>query len=187
MVSLKRHSQQPLAVNLSGMEQGRKRKSDHDVQGTVVKRPMLVTASLVDPMLAESPRVGLISLKELETAGIARFPELSFVWGNINEDAILTFSRQDMYNHPPLGAVSRVSIVINENGGYDFRVLMFVKETGTINSVNQFLELCQVAVDSAYKFCPGINHDTYKQYQVILRYDPKGLRHTLHPVQRIDS
>ena len=90
MVSLKRHSQQPLTVKLSGMEQGRKRKSDHDVQGTVVKRPMLVTASLVDPpmlvtaslvdpMLAESPRVGLISLKELETAGIARFPELSLV------------------------------------------------------------------------------------------------------------
>ena len=78
MVSLKRHSQQPLAVKLSGMEQGRKRKSEHD-EGTVVKRPMLVTASLVDPMLAESPRVGLISMKELETAGIARFPELSFV------------------------------------------------------------------------------------------------------------
>ena len=95
--------------------------------------------------------------------------------------------KKDMYDHPPLGTVSRVSIVINETGGYDFRVLMFVKERGTIASVDQFLGLCQVAVDSAYKFCPGIDQGIYKQYYDVIRYDPKSLRHTSYPVQRIDS
>ena len=39
-----------------------------------------------------------------------------------------------------------------------------------------------------YKFCPGINPDMYKtKYHDVIRYDPKKLRRTVHPVQRIDS
>ena len=47
--------------------------------------------------------------------------------------------KKDMYDHPPLGTVSRVSIVINETGGYDFRVLMFVKERGILLQLINFL------------------------------------------------
>ena len=54
---------------------------------------------------------------------------------------------------------------------------------------DEFLALCkQISAKGGYKFCPGFNPDMYKTtYLDFIRYDPKSLRRTVYPVQRIDS
>ena len=104
-------------------------------------------------------------------------------------DRCITCSRRDLHNHPPLGLVSRVQVVVNQDGKYDFQVILFSKEKGSITTIDDYLALCeQIAGKGGYKFCPGIDPNTYKTtYYDIIRYDPKSLRRTMHPVQRIDS
>ena len=91
----------------------------------------------------------------------------------------ITCHRRDMYNHPPLGLVSRVQVVVDQDGKYDNQVLLF----------DEYLALCdQISDKGGYKFCPGINPNTYKTtYHDVIRYDPKSLRRTVHPVHRVDS
>ena len=66
---------------------------------------------------------------------------------------------------------------------------MLSKEKGSISTTDEYLALCdQIATKGGYQFCPAINLETYKTtcYDVI-QYDPMSLRHTMHPVQWIDS
>ena len=93
-----------------------------------------------------------------------------------------------MYDHSPLGLISCVRIVVDKDGIYDYQVLLFTKEKWCISNINKYLALCeQISARSGYKFCPGINHDMYKGTYHDIRYDPKSLRSTVHPVQRIGS
>ena len=135
------------------------------------------------------PKVVAFTLDQLEESGKQQYPDLAFV-SCINEhgDSVLTCSRRDLYNHPPLGLVSRVQVV-DQDGKYDFQVLLFSKERGSVTTIDEYLALCdQIADKGGYKFCPGIDPDTYKtMYYDVIRYDPKSLRRTMHPVQRIDS
>ena len=94
------------------------------------------------------------TLEQLDKAGKEKYiTDLVFVAGiNENGDGVLTCSRRDVYNHPPLGLVSRVQVVVDQDGKYDFTVL---------STVHEYLSLCdQIAVKGGYKFCPGINPDT---------------------------
>ena len=92
-------------------------------------------------------------------------------------------SRRDMYNHPPLGIVSRVYVVIDEDGKYDYQVLLFSKEKGCISTVDDYLPSCgQISSKGGYKFCPGIYPDMYKTAYHIIQYDPKSLRRTVHHI-----
>ena len=136
------------------------------------------------------PKVVSFTLGQLEEAGKQMYPDLAFI-ACTNEcgDSVLTCSRRDLYNHPPLGLVSRVQVVVNQDGKYDFQVILFSKEKGSITTIGDYLALCeQIAGKGGYKFCPGIDPNTYKTtYYDIIRYDPKSLRRTMYPVQRIDS
>ncbi len=101
----------------------------------------------------------------------------------------LTCSRRDLHNHPPLGLVSRVQIVLDQEGQYEFQVLLFSKDKERISTVEDYLYLCgKIATKGGYKLCPGIDPDFYgTEYYDVIRYDPKSLRRTVHPIRRIDS
>ena len=136
------------------------------------------------------PKVVAFTLDQLQEAGKQHYPDLAFVsCTNERGDNVLTCSRRDLHDHPPVGLVSRVQIVVDQDGSYDFQVVMFSKEKGSITTVDEYLELChQIAGKGGYKFCPGIDPNSYKTtYYDVIRYDPKSLRRTTHPVTRIDS
>ena len=157
------------------------------MQTTLGKRKGNDLVACVDE---KRPRVVEFTLRQCEAAGLDRYPELSFEWGTVSGgNCVLTCTRRDLYEHPPLGLVSRAKIVLDERGEYNFQVLLFSKEKGIISTVEEYLALCdKIAVNSGYKFCPGFDPDIYKStYYDVICYDPKSLRHTTHPVQRIDS
>ena len=80
------------------------------------------------------------TLNQLEEASKLLYPELVFAsCVDENGNCALTCSRRDLYNHPPLGLVSRVRIVLDQNGKYSFQVLLFSEEEGTID---EYLQLC---------------------------------------------
>ena len=136
------------------------------------------------------PKVVAFTLDQLKEAGKQQYPDLSFVsCTNEHGDSVLKCSRRDLHSHPPLGLISRVQVVVNQDGTYDFQVVMFNKEKGSITTIDEYLALCnQIASKNGYKFCPGIDPDTYKTiYHDVIRYDPTNLRRTMHPVRRIDS
>lgn len=85
--------------------------------------------------------------------------------------------------------INRVRLVFSEDGSYDFQVVYCSKEKGIIKSIGDFFELCEkIAMDTSFKFCPGINADLYmSKYFSVIRYDPKSVRRTTHPISRIDS
>ena len=91
--------------------------------------------------------------------------------------------------HPPAGSTSRIRLVVDENGGFDFQVLLRSKQAGKVESVDQFLELCRMManVKGEFKFCPGIDPQEYQKYFSKIRYDVKQLRRSDHPFNRIDS
>ena len=125
----------------------------------------------------------------MKKTGEEKYPDLVFVsYTNELGSGVLTCCRRDVYDHPPLGLVSRVQIVVDQDGKYDFQVLLFSKEKGSISTTDEYLALCdRIAAKGRYKFCPGINPETYKTtYYDVIRYNPKRLRRTMHPVQRAD-
>ena len=92
--------------------------------------------------------------------------------------------------HPPAGTSSRTRIVVHEDGTYYFQVLLHSKETGRMETVDQFLSACGMMANENgdYKFCQGIDPSEYEtKYFSIIRYDIKTLRCVGHPFRRIDS
>ena len=63
------------------------------------------------------------------------------------------------------------------------------QQTGTIETVDQFLSLCEMAnVKGEYKFHPGICPSEYQtRYFSKIRYDVKNVRRTKYPFEQIDS
>ena len=136
------------------------------------------------------PRIVAFTLNQLEEASKLLYPELVFAsCVDENRNCALTCSRRDLYNHPPLGLVSRVRIVLDQNGKYSFQVLLFSKEEGSINTIDEYLQLCsRIGIKGEFKFCPGLDPEFYKNtYYDVIRYDPKSLRRTMYPIHRIDS
>lgn len=129
-------------------------------------------------------------LDELVEVGQNRFPDLSCCLDSAEEGGrFLVCSRKDLYNHPPIGMINRVRIVISEDGSYDFQVIFCSKEKGTIDTVTDFIRICEkITINSAFKFCPGIDAHTYDtKYFSVIRYDLKSVRRRTHPINRIDS
>ena len=81
----------------------------------------------------------LPSLQVLFEEGIRRFPDLSFTLGVCNLGACLSIERRDLHCHPPAGLISRVRIVVREDGSFEFEVVMRLKESGSISILNSFL------------------------------------------------
>ncbi len=119
-------------------------------------------------------------------AGAERFPDLVFVvCSDIGAD-VLICTQKDLRRHTPIGLISRVKLIVEEDSRYDFQVIMISKEKGRFNSLEEFLILCEkMTASSGYKFCPGFNSDTYHcTYFDHIQYD---LRRSTQPLSRIDS
>lgn len=92
--------------------------------------------------------------------------------------------------HPPAGSLSRTRTVVYDDGSFDFQVLLRSKQAGTMETVDQFLSVCEMManVKSEYKFCPGIDPCEYEtKYFSKIRYDVKNIRRVDSPFSRIDS
>lgn len=130
------------------------------------------------------------SLTELLEVGKKHFPDLEFCLNHADlGEKFLVCSRKELHNHPPLGMIQRVKILVCEDGNYDFQVTFCSKEKGVITDDSDFRKLCEnIAVNSSFKFCPGINVDLYdEKYFSVIRYDLKNVRRMVHPIVRIDS
>ena len=126
---------------------------------------------------SKRPKIIAFSLDQLEVAGKRQYPGLVFTSCMDEQgNSALMCSRRELHNHPPLGLISRARIVVNQDGVYNFQVVLFSKEQGSISTVDEYLELCgQVDVSGGYKFCPGFDPEMYKTtYYDFIRYDPKS-------------
>ena len=109
--------------------------------------------------------------------------------GVCNLGACLSIERRDLHCHPTAGLISRVRIVVREDGSFEFKVVMRLKENNSISISKQLFDLCHT-IDPAggYKFCPGIDPSTYEsRYLSVIRYDIKSVRKISDPIFRIDS
>jgi len=118
------------------------------------------------------------------------FPELSFTMardGNSNAP-ILTITQKDLFNHPPLGMISRVHVTI-EYKKYSVFVLLHLWSSGEVNGVDDAYRICQdMSSSSTYKFCPGIDPDHYEEeYYSKLHFHVKSVRLCHFPFTRVDS
>ena len=74
----------------------------------------------------------LLSLSELLEVGKS-FPDLQFcVNSSDSGENVLVCSRKELHNHPPLGMIHRVKILVKEDGNYDLQVTFYSKETGIV-------------------------------------------------------
>ena len=130
-----------------------------------------------------------VNLHDLEEAGRQRYSDLVFSSCEIDGGPVLICTTKKLYTHPPIGAVSRVKIIVKEDGRYDFQVSVYSKEQGLVSNKDEYLHILEtISVRSKYKFCPGLHIETYKKnYYDVIRYHPKKVRITCHPISRIDS
>lgn len=90
--------------------------------------------------------------------------------------------------HPPAGIISRARLVVHEDGSFEFQVLLQCKETGNLQTVEDFVKVCNMMTDKQYKFCPGIDPDVYQStYFVKIRYHIKNVRCSDVPFRRVDA
>lgn len=101
----------------------------------------------------------------------------------------LVIYQRSLHDHPPAGLISRVRILVSQNGGYELQVLLQTIKTGTIDSEEALHDLVTVICGSSlYKFCPGLNFKVYEeQYANILRYDSKSVKLIKEPYARAQS
>ena len=108
------------------------------------------------------------------------------------EKQCLVLSHRQLFNHPPLGLISRVRIVIEEDCQYVVQVVFRDFESGilVLESVKEEVSvLCRkYAPDSQlFKFCPGIDPDEYEKAIEVIRFNLKSVRKTTEPISRVDS
>ena len=80
-------------------------------------------------------------LDELLEAGIARFPGLLCCLDS--GGVFLVCSRKDLHNHPPIGMINRVRLIISEDGSYNLQVIFCSKEKGIVSNVEDFVGPCE--------------------------------------------
>jgi hypothetical protein len=147
---------------------------------------------------------GLRATKRIPTPSIDSFPAilsragqekygdlLNFEIGyTISKGCHLIVGCNVCHWHPPAGSVSRTRIVVQEDGAFSFQVMLHSKEVGKIETVEHFLNVCDMManVKGEYKFCPGLDPSEYEtMYFSKIRYDIKNVRRMNCPFERIDS
>uniref|UniRef100_A0A1X7VFY3 Uncharacterized protein n=1 Tax=Amphimedon queenslandica TaxID=400682 RepID=A0A1X7VFY3_AMPQE len=110
-----------------------------------------------------------------------------------NGEQALLIQHRIIYNHPPLGPTSRCRIITGQAGQpqeYVIHIMLKEVECSIVSSSTNFLHslLSKYSpYSSNFKFCPGIDELTYKDFRVIVPFDPKSLRRVECPILRIDS
>ena len=127
----------------------------------------------------------------LSRAGREKYGEvLNFEVGYTTKGCHLIVRCSACHWHPPAGPVSRTRIVVYEDGAFIFQVLLYSKEVGRVETVEHFLDVCDMMANlrGEYKFCPGLDPSEYEtSYFSKIRYDVKNVRRMNHPFERIDS
>lgn len=109
------------------------------VEGRQIKR------KLIAPVEFEAKRFKpSVDLRTFRNAGLEGFPGLVFVvCSDIGADgkAVLVCSRKDLHRHCSVGLISRVKLIVEESGEYDFQVVMISKEKGKFNNLKAVCEI----------------------------------------------
>ena len=93
----------------------------------------------------------------------------------------LIFHHKILHNHSPVGPLSHCQIYVSTTG-YVVQVLLREVERGD-SSLDTLKEVC-TRYSPFFKFCPGIELETYEKYYQIIRFDIWRME---SPVHRIDS
>ncbi len=103
------------------------------------KRLQLVTVESIPKSKKAKTIVNLLCLEE---AGRNKYSEeLVFSSHKDGDAAVLCSSTKKLYQHPPIGAVSRVNILVKEDGTYNFQVGMYSTEKGLVSSDDDCLDI----------------------------------------------
>ena len=72
-------------------------------------------------------------------------------------------------------SISRARVIVQEDGNFNFQILLQSKESGKLETVDEFYRLCEMMTSKQYKFCPGIDADMYEAtYFSIQQEDGNG-------------
>ena len=175
-----RHHQRSLQKQLIDMA---KRAAAQDEALSPAKRVPTLQSSIVEPD---------ISVGSLALAGQAKYDtSLNFDVGyTATKGSHLIVGCKVCHWHPPAGSISRTRVVVHEDRSYFFQVLLREKNSGKLQSVDEFLNICEMMANSKseFKFCPGIDPAVYQSvYFSKIRYDLKQVRCMEYPFERIDS
>ena len=151
----------------------------------------LLSAKRMPPQ-SSSADASLISVSSLAVAGQAKYDSrLQFDVGRtVTKGAHVIVGCKVCHWHPPAGSISRTRVVVHEDRSFFFQILLRTKTSGKLQSVDEFLGLCEMMANSKgeFKFCPGIDPTVYQStYFSKIRYDLKQVRRMEHPFERIDS
>ena len=128
------------------------------------------------------------TLDELVDRG-SSYNSLFFNRGHCEGTELLIVSQRRLHDCPPAGPTSLARLTVDENMQYTLQVLLHSIESGKLESVDQFAELCDKISDySKYKFCPGFDYDSYmEKYHNKIRYHPSKVLVTTSPFKRVQS
>ena len=128
------------------------------------------------------------TLDEITCYG-SSYDSLFFNRGDCHGTQVLIVSQRKLHDCPPAGPTSLARLTVDENMQYSLQVLLHTIESGKLESVDQFLKLCNKIPDySTYKFCPGFDYDTYmEKYNDKIRYHPSQVQVTRSPFKRVQS
>ena len=130
-------------------------------------------------------RIGGGFPEELARAGREKYGEaLNFQLGfSALGGSHVAVSSKLCHFHPPAGTISRARVIVQEDGNFNFQILLQSKESGKLETVDEFYRLCEMM-----KFCPGIDADMYEAtYFSKIRYHMKTVHCSEIPFRRIDS
>ena len=145
----------------------------------------------------EMPSVSLemqeIFLRNISDTLSVHFLELMFTITRAMVDStryvsVLLINQRNLFYHPPFGMMSRVQVSVQYRS-YVVHVLMRVWKSGTCESLEEVIALCQmIGANSTNKFCPGIEPDEYeKECHDVICFHIKSVQITDFPFHRVDS
>ena len=106
------------------------------------------------------------TLDEITCYG-SSYDSLFFNRGDCHGTQVLIVSQRKFHNCPPAGPTSLARLTVDENMQYLLQVLLHTIESGELESVDQFLKLCDKISDySTYKFCPGFMIHTWRSIMI---------------------
>ena len=154
--------------------------NDDFCEPAAAKRATSNEATLTNTRLIEAGREKFANQLSFDVAATA----------DKGRESLLVVACKVFHWHSPAGFISRARLVVHEDRSFFFQVLLRSLQAGTIETVDQFLSLCEkmANVKREYKFCPGICPSEYQpKYFSKIRYDVKNVRRTEYPFERIDS
>jgi len=120
-----------------------------------------------------------------------KFPELvlTLAYALHGNKPMMVVTQRGLAHLPPLGFMSHVQVMIQEDGRYKVLVLLEEVENGFLSNPQEVHELLKrFSKTTPYKFCPGIEWTYYQEhYFEVIRFHIKSVRYTESPFYRVES